>query len=159
MTSHQEEDLSGQIVEDRQELLNKFLSQIIPRETGLQTTSTDTKPVSFQTLSAADFPVLPVSTKLEKKILELQRIAASIEQRVPDIRSVTDLDFSKYKVNFMPMPWMACFPPSVLPTSRRWRRREGYSMWPAAGLRKNFISLFPEIFIPMMLSFICLLDF
>ena len=90
--------VSGDI--NREELLNKFLSQIAPPETSLQSTVQGSKPVSFQSLTSADFPALPVSTTLEKKITELQTIASSIEKKVPDLRTVTTLDFSGFKVNY-----------------------------------------------------------
>jgi DNA helicase-2/ATP-dependent DNA helicase PcrA len=85
---------------DREALLNKFLSHITPTELKPQTTLQELKPVKFQSVTAADFPVLPVSTQLEKKINELQKISASIEKKVPDPGSVTALDFSGFKVNY-----------------------------------------------------------
>ncbi len=85
---------------DREALLNKFLSHITPAELSPQTSLQESKPVKFQSLTPADFPVLPVSTKLEQKIAELQKISSSIEKKVPDLSSATSLNFSGYKVNY-----------------------------------------------------------
>jgi DNA helicase-2/ATP-dependent DNA helicase PcrA len=97
---HQEPNETGPNADDKEELLNKFLSRIVPRETGLQPTFQEPGPVSFHSLTAADFPTLPVPTELEKKILELRRITASIDQRESDRGPTLNLDFSKFKVNY-----------------------------------------------------------
>jgi DNA helicase II / ATP-dependent DNA helicase PcrA len=85
---------------DREEILNRFLSHIVPRETHIQTVSREPEPVKYQSIRLSDFPGLPVTTKLEKKILELQRIASSIEKREPDLKSGANFDFSGYRVNY-----------------------------------------------------------
>jgi|WetSurSiteA1Bulk_404760.scaffolds.fasta_scaffold00063_22 DNA helicase II / ATP-dependent DNA helicase PcrA len=85
---------------NRNELLDRFLGQIMPREPENRTLSANLENVGFNELSTDIFPALPVSTKLEKKISELQRIAGSIEKRVPDLRLITHIDFSRLKVNY-----------------------------------------------------------
>jgi DNA helicase-2/ATP-dependent DNA helicase PcrA len=85
---------------EREELLNKFLSQIVPQETGLQMPVSEPRPVSFHSIKSTDFPSLSVSTMLEKKIHELQKISDSIERRITDLKSLTMPDFSNFKVNY-----------------------------------------------------------
>jgi DNA helicase II / ATP-dependent DNA helicase PcrA len=85
---------------NREELLNNFLSRISPRENEIRQTRHPDLPVSFRSLSAGDYPVLPVSTKLEKKMKELQSIALSIENRKEEKRPIEKPDFTKFKINY-----------------------------------------------------------
>jgi DNA helicase II / ATP-dependent DNA helicase PcrA len=86
--------------ENREELLNKFLSHLVPREAQFQTAPKESELISFQSIKVSDYPGMPVTTKLEKKILELRQIAASIEKREPDLKSAANLDFSGFRVNY-----------------------------------------------------------
>ncbi len=85
---------------NREELMNQFLNRITPRAADPGHAILHDQPVKFRSLSAGDYPVLPVSTKLEQKIRELQVIAASIEKRRSGADSDERMDFSKFKVNY-----------------------------------------------------------
>jgi hypothetical protein len=85
---------------NRDVLLDNFLSRIMPPEKNRQVAGYDRQPADFKTLSGADYPVLPVSTKLEKKIRELNAIAESIEKRKPDRESLVKQDFTKFRINY-----------------------------------------------------------
>jgi len=85
---------------NREELLNKFLSRITPREPDPLPARTTSLPESFRAISAADYPALPVSTELEMKIRHLQTIALSIEKRKQKSSLVKKIDFTKFRVNY-----------------------------------------------------------
>jgi DNA helicase II / ATP-dependent DNA helicase PcrA len=85
---------------NREELLNSFLSRITPRETEPAFSRRPDLPVGFTSLSPVDYPALPLTTRLEKKIKELQSIALSIEKRKEEPKSIEKIDFTKFKVNY-----------------------------------------------------------
>jgi DNA helicase II / ATP-dependent DNA helicase PcrA len=85
---------------NREDLLNEFLNRITPHETNPELAWYHDQPVNFRSISAADFPVMESSTKLEKKILELQGIAESIEKKKAETESIGMTDFSKFKINY-----------------------------------------------------------
>ncbi len=95
-----EEDIMPSEDISREDLLNNFLSRITPREITPSHPYVSESPVNFQSVSVRDFPILPVSGDLEKKITELQKIAESIEKRDPGATSSENIDFTKFRVNY-----------------------------------------------------------
>jgi DNA helicase-2/ATP-dependent DNA helicase PcrA len=86
---------------NREELLNKFLDRIAPRETVTSSPSHSELPVSFRSVSTLDYPTPSVSSGIEKKIRDLQAIALSIEKRIERTESAQKIDFTKFRVNYL----------------------------------------------------------
>lgn len=84
--------------DEREALLQSFLSQIVPRNAGNSTIAGNDEDLASILLDA--YSALPVPTEMEQKLVELQTITSGIARREVDITGVTHLDFTKNKVNY-----------------------------------------------------------
>jgi DNA helicase II / ATP-dependent DNA helicase PcrA len=94
------EDASPEKPVSRMDLLDNFLKQI----TGTLSVQPKTNIEEFKDIQSVDwteYPDLESSEGLERKISELQLIAASIEKNNPDYGSITQTDLSKFKINYL----------------------------------------------------------
>lgn len=87
-------------VSDREELLNNFLSRIIPPAANTGYVSAESQTMDLQSISLCDYPEIAIPTKVELKIKELQAISRSIEKKTVDLSLPKRHDFSKLKVNY-----------------------------------------------------------
>jgi DNA helicase II / ATP-dependent DNA helicase PcrA len=81
------------------DLLDNFLKQI----TGIvqvQQNASHEDVEDIQSFEWSEYPDIELSTDLEKKIAELQRITNSIEKKNIDIQNIINQDFSKFKINY-----------------------------------------------------------
>ncbi|HEX2933784.1 MAG TPA: ATP-dependent helicase [Bacteroidales bacterium] len=92
------DDFSG--IPEREELLNNFLSRIIPPVVDTGFISAESQAMDLHNISLLDYPEIAIPTKIELKIKELQTISRSIEQKSVDLSQLKRQDFSKFKVNY-----------------------------------------------------------
>lgn len=87
-------------VSEREELLNNFLSRIIPPTEATGFVSSESQAMDLQSISLHDYPEIAIPTKVELKIKELQAISRSIEKKTVDLSLLKRQDFSRFKVNY-----------------------------------------------------------
>lgn len=86
-------------LQEKEGLLNSFLSNIV-------VSKTPPKPVipedynNLQHISPDVYSVLAMPTHLEQKIIQLRKITDAIEKKNIDLKALSTLDFSKFKVKY-----------------------------------------------------------
>lgn len=96
---HEDEDVLPPFLIEKEDLLNSFLSSILPdKPAARQTAPEDVK--DLEQISPDVYSALTIPTHLEKKIQELRRITDAIDKKTLDLRLLSTLDFSKFKVNY-----------------------------------------------------------
>src|SRR5664279_986350 len=86
---------------NKEDLLNSFLSHVTPWQSNFSQESSLPASQDIASLSLADYPEVPVPTRIEARILELRGITESIESKATNTGlEIQNLDFSRYKVNY-----------------------------------------------------------
>ncbi len=86
-------------LQEKEDLLNSFLSNIV-------VSKTPPKPVipedynNLQHISPDVYSALAMPTHLEQKIIQLRKITDAIEKKNIDLKALSTLDFSKFKVKY-----------------------------------------------------------
>lgn len=86
-------------LQEKEDLLNSFLSNIV-------VSKTPPKPVipedynNLQYISPDVYSALAMPTHLEQKIIQLRKITDAIEKKNIDLKALSTLDFSKFKVKY-----------------------------------------------------------
>lgn len=93
-----EEDLPAFLME-KEGLLNSFLDNIVVNRTPAKQ-SVPEEYNNLQTIPPDVYSALAIPAHLEQKLVHLKKITDTIDQKGVDLRVLSSLDFSKFKVNY-----------------------------------------------------------
>lgn len=86
-------------LQEKEGLLNSFLSNIALNKTPIKPASPEDYN-NLQTIPPDLYSILAMPTHLEKKIMHLRQITDAIDSKTLDLKALSTLDFSKYKVRY-----------------------------------------------------------